>query len=321
MGLKKAGPADQEWFSSLGRYTLPQILVRQAERLPAWAVAVREKAYGIWQAYDWQEYLRYTRHTALGFCALGLKRGENAAIIVNNHPEWLFSELGAQALGAVTLNLFTSSTAKELSVMLIRIHAAVVVVQDQEQVDKLIEARVELPHVRRVVYIDPTGMRTYAGNPWILSFSELLKLGEDLDRREPRRFADEVERGKPEEVALMIMTSGTTGVPKLAMLSHRSFSDMAGKWLESTPISVGDNWISITPTAWIVDQMWGLGVALCGGMTMNFPETPETATEDFREIGPAVVITSSRFWEDLASKIRVKISDSGWVKRTLFGLS
>ena len=119
----------------------------------------------------------------------------------------------------------------------------------------------------------------------------------------------------------MIMTSGTTGVPKLAMLPHRSFSDMAGKWLESTPISPGDNWISITPTAWIVDQMWGLGVALCGGMTMNFPETPETTTEDFREIGPAVVITSSRFWEDLASTIRVKISDSGWVKRRLFGLS
>ena len=112
----------------------------------------------------------------------------------------------------------------------------------------------------------------------------------------------------------MIMTSGTTGVPKLAMMPHLSFADMARKWLESTPISVGDNWISITPTAWIVDQMWGMGVALCGGMTMNFPETPETATEDFREIGPAVVITSSRFWEDLASTIRVKIGDSGWVK-------
>ena len=99
------------------------------------------------------------------------------------------------------------------------------------------------------------------------------------------------------------------------MLSHHNFSDMAKKWLETTPIHPGDNWISITPTAWIVDQMWGVGVALCGGMTMNFPETPETATEDFREIGPAVVITSSRFWEDLASKIRVKIGDSGWVKR------
>ena len=195
MGLKKARPDGQEWLSSLDQFTLPRILVRQAERLPPGAVAIREKAYGIWQTYDWQEYLRYTRQTALGFCALGLKRGEHAAIIVNNHPEWLFSELGAQALGAVTLNLFTSSTAKEIAVMLMRIRAAFVVVQDQEQVDKLIEARVELPHVRRVIYIDPTGMRTYTDDPWLLSFSELLKQGEDLDRKEPRRFDSEVGQG------------------------------------------------------------------------------------------------------------------------------
>jgi len=321
MGFERRGPIDEEWLSSVSRFSLPQILVLQAERLPAHAAAIREKAYGIWQAYDWQTYLRYTRHLALGLSSLGLRRGERAAIITNNHPEWLFSELGAQALGAITLNLFTSSVAKELAAMLSRIQAAIVVVQDQEQVDKLIETKDHLPHVRKVIYVDPTGMRTYRDDPWLVSFAEVLKLGEAMDREEPRRFAEEVGKGKPEEVALMIMTSGTTGAPKLAMLSHQSFTDMARKWLESTPISLGDNWISITPTAWIVDQMWGMGVALCGGMTMNFPETPETATEDFREIGPAVVITSSRFWEDLASRIRVKISDSGWVKRTLFRLS
>jgi long-chain acyl-CoA synthetase len=321
MEVKKRGLIDQEWLSSLSRFTLPQILVRQAERLPAHAIAIREKAYGIWQAYDWRAYLRYTKHAALGFSCLGLKRGENAAIITNNHPEWLFSELAAQSLGAVTLNLFTSSIAKELAVMLKRIRAAVVIVQDQEQVDKLIETREDLPHVRRVVYVDPTGMRNYADDPWLISFAEVLKLGEAADLKEPGKFASEVDKAKAEQVALMIMTSGTTGIPKLAMLSHQNFADMARKWLESTPIGLGDNWISITPTAWIVDQMWGMGVALAGGMTMNFPETPETVTEDFREIGPSVVITSSRFWEDLASRIRVKIGDSGWVKRTLFRLS
>jgi long-chain acyl-CoA synthetase len=117
------------------------------------------------------------------------------------------------------------------------------------------------------------------------------------------------------------MTSGTTGIPKLAMISHQSFTEIARKWVETAPIGIGDNWISITPTAWIVDQMWGMGVSPLTGMTMNFPETPETATEDFREIGPVVIITSSRFWEDLASKIRVKISDAGWVKRKLFALA
>ncbi len=316
-----ASPDQDRWLSSLDRYTLPQVLSYQAEHIGAQSVAIREKAYGIWQSLTWQEYLQYAKRVGLGLLALGLTRGENLAMVLDNHPEWLFTELGSQAVGAVTVNLFTSSVSKELTTVLNRIDAAYVVVQDQEQVDKLLEAKEELPKVKRVVYVDPTGMRSYVGHPWLLSFAELLRKGEELDRLEPRRFQKELETGKPEEVALMIMTSGTTGVPKLAMLSHRNLSDIARKWLETTPIRVGDNWISITPTAWIVDQMWGVGVALCGGMTMNFPETPETATEDFREIGPTMVITSSRFWEDLASKIRVKINDSGWLKRALFGLS
>jgi long-chain acyl-CoA synthetase len=311
---------DQETLSSLLNYTLPQILFKQAKELGAKKTAIREKMYGVWQAYSWQDYFQYIKRVALGLFALGLKRGENIGIISDNHPEWLFSELGAQALGAITLNLFTSSIAKELTVMLNRIQAAYVVAQDQEQVDKLLEMKEQLAHVRKVIYIDPTGMRTYTRNPWVMSFRELLDLGADLDSKQPHLFEEELWKGKPEEVALMIMTSGTTGIPKLAMISHQSFTEIARKWVETAPIGIGDNWISITPTAWIVDQMWGMGVSPLTGMSMNFPETPETSTEDFREIGPAVIITSSRFWEDLASKIRVKIADAGWVKRKLFAL-
>jgi long-chain acyl-CoA synthetase len=311
---------NQEILSSLAQYTLPQILFKQAEQLGQEKIAIREKMYGIWLAYSWQDYLRYTRQVALGFIALGLKRGENIGIITDNHPEWLFCEMGAQAIGAITVNLFTSSIAKELTMMLNRIQASYVVAQDQEQADKLLEMREQLSHVRRVIYVDPTGMRTYTNNPWLMSFKELLKLGEGLEKAEPDRFEDELRKGKPDEVALMIMTSGTTGIPKLAMISHRSFTEIARKWVETAPIGVGDNWISITPTAWIVDQMWGMGVSPLTGMAMNFPETLETQAEDFREIGPAVIITSSRFWEDLASKIRVKIADAGFVKRKFFTL-
>jgi long-chain acyl-CoA synthetase len=161
-------------------------------------------------------------------------------------------------------------------------------------------------------------MRNYRNDPWLISFSELLDLGESLDQEQPDLFVKELWEGKPDEVALMIMTSGTTGLPKMVMLAHENFIDMARKWLETAPVGIGDNWISITPTAWIVDQLWGVGITLSGGLAMNFPETFETAVEDFREIGPTVIVTSSRFWEDLASKIRVKISDSGFVKRRLY---
>jgi long-chain acyl-CoA synthetase len=320
MEVSKAKRFDEEVVQSLAQLTLPQILTKQAERLGTSQIAIREKMFGIWLAYTWEDYQRYTKQVALGLTSLGLKRGENIGLIVNNHPEWLFSELGAQAIGSITVNMFTSSIAKELTTMLNRIQAAVAIVQDQEQVDKLLEMKEQLPHLRKVIYIDPTGMRTYVGNPWLINFQELLKLGEDLEKKQPKLYEEELWKGKPEEVALMIMTSGTTGIPKLAMISHQSFTEIARKWIETAPIGVGDNWISITPTAWIVDQMWGMGVSPLTGMAMNFPETLETQAEDFREIGPVVIITSSRFWEDLASKIRVKMADSGWIKRKLFSL-
>jgi len=312
---------DEETLSTLGQYTFPQILSRQAERLGSDKIAIREKAYGIWQTYDWREYLRYTKFVALGLISLGLKRGENVGLILDNHPEWLFSELGAQSLGAVTVPLFTSAVAKEQAFGLKRFHAAYVFAQDQEQVDKVLSCRDDLPHVRGLIYVDPTGMRTYRDDPWLISFAQLLELGEELDKEQPEFFFKELWEGKPNDVALMLMTSGTTGEPKLVMLSHENFTEMARKWLETAPIGIGDNWISITPTAWIVDQMWGVGITLSGGMAMNFPETFETAVEDFREIGPTVIVTSSRFWEDLASKIRVKIADAGLIKRALYNMS
>jgi len=306
-------------LESYGRFTLPQILGEQAKRLGAAHTAIREKAYGVWQTYSWEEYFAYVRRTALGLLSLGVRRRENVAIVMNNHPEWLFSELGAQAVGCVTVNLFTSSIADELAEALKRFQASVVIVQDQEQVDKLIECRSRLGFVKSVVYVDPTGMRTYRSDPWLTSFRELLTRGDELEREQPQRFPSELWQGRPEDVAVMIQTSGTTGLPKLAMLSHRNFTAMARKWIAATPIGIGSNWLSITPPAWIVDQTWGVGIALTGGLTMNFPETAETVETDFREIGPDVIVSSSRFWEDLASKIRVKMADAGFVKRKLFG--
>ncbi len=282
--------------------------------------AIREKAYGIWQKYTWADYGRYVRTTAAGFAALNLRRGENLCMVVHNHPEWLFSELAAHVLGATTLNLFTSSIADELAFSIKRIHSPVVVVQDQEQVDKLLEIKEKLPQTQKVVYIDPTGMTSYRDDPWLISYAGLLKLGEKYMEDHPGFIDAEIHRGRPDDIAVMIQTSGTTGVPKLAMLSHRNLTTMALQWVDDTKVKPEENWLSMSPPAWIVDQMWGMGVALVGAMCMNFPETAETVLEDFREIGPSMIITSSRFWEDMASRIRVKISDAGWLKKELFHL-
>ncbi|MEN6360544.1 MAG: AMP-binding protein [Smithella sp.] len=300
--------------------TLPQLLAQNAQAFGDSKTAIREKAYGIWQTYTWKDYFNYVKKTAAGFAALNMKRGDNMCMIVNNSPEWLFSELGAHALGATTLNLFTSSIAFELAFSIERIHSPIVVVQDQEQVDKLLEVKDKLTHVQKVVYIDPTGMTAYENDAWLISYAGLLETGEKYLADHPDDVEEEISKGRPRDIAVMIQTSGTTGVPKIAMLSHRNLTTMAEQWVEAANIQPEENWISMSPTAWIVDQMWGMGVALAGAMTMNFPETPETVLDDFRDIGPSMLITASRFWEDMASRIRVKISDASWIKRKLFYL-
>ncbi|HBJ74495.1 MAG TPA: long-chain fatty acid--CoA ligase [Syntrophaceae bacterium] len=300
--------------------TLPQLLAQNAQAFGDSKTAIREKAYGIWQTYTWKDYFNYVKKTAAGFAALNMKRGDNMCMIINNSSEWLFSELGAHALGATTLNLFTSSIAFELAFSIERIHSPVVVVQDQEQVDKLLEVKDKLTHVQKVVYIDPTGMTAYENDAWLISYAGLLETGEKYLADHPDDVEEEISKGRPRDIAVMIQTSGTTGVPKIAMLSHRNLTTMAEQWVEAANIQPEENWISMSPTAWIVDQMWGMGVALAGAMTMNFPETPETVLDDFRDIGPSMLITASRFWEDMASRIRVKISDASRIKRKLFYL-
>jgi len=305
---------NQEFYN----LTIPQILVHNAGVYGETKTAIREKAYGIWQKFTWGDYCRYVRDTAGGFASLGLTRGQTACLILDNHAEWLFCEIAAHALGATTLNLFTSSIADELSSSINRVNSSLVVVQDQEQVDKLLEVRDKLTHISKVIYVDPTGMTSYENENWLISYAGLLEEGKKFNNENISFFDEEVAKGKPDDVAVMIQTSGTTGMPKLAMLSHRNFTQMARQWVESENIRPEDNWLSMSPPAWIVDQMWSMGVALSGAMTMNFPETPETVKEDFRDIGPSMLITASRFWEDLASSIRVKISDAGWLKKKLF---
>jgi long-chain acyl-CoA synthetase len=298
--------------------TLPKMLARQASTLGGSRIAIREKAYGIWQALTWTEYESYVRRCALGLVSLGQRPGEINGLIIDNGPEWLFGELATQAAGAISLCLFTAAVADELAGALKRVSARFVIVQDQEQVDKLLEVRDRLPDIRHVIYVDPTGMRPYQGDPWLISFADLISRGERLERERPEQYEVLLKKGRASGTAVMILTSGTTGLPKIAMLSHCNLLAMGEKWRDALRIRAGENWYSMSPPAWIVDQMWGMGVALVSGMTMNFANTPETLLEDFREIGPHLLIASSRFWEDMASRIRVRMGDAGWLKRTLF---
>jgi len=193
--LETQGPKPSKGDTPGTGLTLPQILLKHAEEFGG-RTSIREKAYGIWQSYSWCDYLEFAKKVGLGLRALGLRRGDNVGIIMDNHPEWLFSQLGGQSLGAVALNLFTSAVSDEMAGTLNRIQAAYVIVEDQEQTDKLLEMRDRLIHIKKVIYVDRTGMSSYRNDEWLMSFADLLDLGEDLDKHQPELFAGEVWKGE-----------------------------------------------------------------------------------------------------------------------------
>ena len=297
--------------------TFPKLLLRNAERLGDRKVAMREKEFGIWQEFTWREYHDHVKYFSLGLVSLGLSPGDKVAIIGDNRPEWVWAEVAAQAAGAIPLGLYQDSTLKEVVYIIDHSDSIFVVAEDQEQVDKILDMKEQLPKVRYVVYSDPRGMRGYK-DPYLLDFQEVETYGRELEEKDPDLYAKKVAGGKMEDLALICYTSGTTGFPKGAMLSFRNLLMMAANLMEVDPKFENDEFVSFLPLAWIGEQMMCLSSALLTGFTVNFPEKPETVQENIREIGPNVMFSPPRIWENMTSTVQVKVMDASWFKRAMY---
>ncbi|RIH87307.1 Long-chain-fatty-acid--CoA ligase FadD15 [Meiothermus luteus] len=293
----------------LKKYTLPQVLRLRAQHTPK-KVALREKDFGIWNEITYEDYYRHVTRFAAGLLALGFEKGERLAIIADNIPEWLYAELGTQAVGGISVGVYQSSLPPEIAYVLSYTGTAFVLAEDQEQVDKLIEIRGEIPSVRKVIYEDPKGMRTYRDDPWLISYEEVERLGEAYLQRHPALVEERIDEGNPEDVCHLSLTSGTTGRPKAAMLRHRNLLHMGVALQEVDPLEPTDDYLSFLPFAWIGEQMMSVGMALAGGFAVNFPESIETAMNDLKEIGPHVMFSPPRVWEGTQSQIWVRISET-----------
>jgi len=315
---KKTGPAVNLDVSSSD--TLPKLLLRNARKFGDGKVALREKEFGIWQSFTWRNYLEHVRHFCLGLVKLGLEPEDKVAIIGDNRPEWVFSELAAQCAGAVPLGIYQDSTPKEVGFVIDHSDAKFVIAEDQEQVDKILELVESIPKVRKVIYTDPKGMRGYK-DEILMEFTEVEALGRDVDNRNPDLFGDMVQDTRGENLALIAYTSGTTGYPKGSMLTHTNMLKMAANLSRVDPKLEDDEFVSFLPLPWIGEQMMGVASALLVGYTINFPEEPETVTENRREIAPNVMFSPPMIWENLAASIRVKVMDASWLKRKAFDMA
>ena len=293
--------------------TFPGRLVEQARRRGG-KVALREKKYGIWQEVTWREYATHVRTVALGLVHLGLRRGDTIALISGNRPAWLYVELAAQSIGAIPLGIFVDALSEQVRRILDHSEARCVLVEDQEQVDKVLGVRAELPRLERIIVDDMRGLEMYQDS-MLLSLERVATLGRELAGGDGRRYDTLLAQGRPSDVALLAYTSGTTGAAKAAMISHGNLLAMAEGVTQVDPVHEGDEIVSFLPFAWVGEQLISVAMALHVGATVNFPEEPETMREDLREIGPHVMIAPPRFWEAMCSEYQVKIADAGFVKR------
>jgi long-chain acyl-CoA synthetase len=299
-----------------GEDTFPKLLLRNARTIGE-RVAMREKEYGIWNSFTWRAYHAHVRDFALGLVALGVKPGDKVAVIGDNRPEWVWTELAAQAVGAASVGLYQDSNVAEVAFVIDHCDASIIVAEDQEQVDKILDMLDKLPKVRHVVFTDPRGLRKYQ-HPALLSFGAVEEKGRALGQQQPKLFEEHVARTKPDDVAIICYTSGTTGNPKGAMLSFRNLLSMTLALDEVDVKKPDDEFVSFLPLAWIGEQMMSVSASLAKGFTVNFPEEPDTVTENIREIGPDVMFAPPRVWESMVSTVQVKIMDTTPFKRFMF---
>ncbi|MFC1869912.1 AMP-binding protein [Chloroflexota bacterium] len=298
--------------------TIPQILRHNYEKYGQ-QIAMSMKRFGIWQRYSWQDCYEQVKYFSLGLISLGLEPGDVVCIIGDNEPEWFWGEFATQSAGGIGTGIFVDSIPSEVKYIATHSEAKFAIVNDQEQTDKFLEIKDELPLLKKVIYWDPKGLRNY-DDPMLTSFAEVVQLGREYEQTHPGLFEQNVEKGKRDDAAFIYYTSGTTGLPKGAMITHRALITTARGFTNRYPISAKDDLISNFPAAWVGDSFFATIPHLLTGARLNFPEEPETIAEDTREIGPNFVIYGPRQWEGLVSEIQVKMIDANPLKRFVFNL-
>ena len=296
--------------------TFPRLLLQHAAERPS-AAAMREKEYGIWQAHSWSGMAQLVEHIACGLHQIGLQRGHHMVVIGTNRPRLYATMLAAQSLGAIPIPLYQDAVGAECIFPINNADVHVAMVEDQEQVDKLLEIREQCPGLASIIFDEPRGLRKYA-EPGLGSLDALIESGRSFAKSQPEFFKTEVEQGRPDDVAAMFFTSGTTGNPKGVVHTHNTLLDRAHAGAEFDKLGSHEEVLAYLPPAWIGQNIFSYAQWLCCGYVVNCPESASTVTIDLKEIGPTYYFAPPRVFEALLTSVMIRMEDAGLIKRKMF---
>lgn len=298
--------------------TVPHIFLARVRKYGD-RVALREKEFGIWQEVSWNDYGRHVRHFCLGLMDLGLRPGDHVSIFGENLPEWLYADLAIQSACGVAVGVYPTNPSREAQYVIGHSESIFVVCDDQEQVDKVLEVREALPFLRKIIVIDMKGLRR-STDPMIVSFDEVERIGGRIETEDPERYWRTVDHVRPEDVAIMVYTSGTTGPPKGAMLSHDNVAQFLKAQSQTLPQYDTDEIVSYLPLCHVAERMMSVFLPIYSGATVNFAESVDTVTQDMREVFPTFYLAVPRIWEKMMAGIVIKMKDATWAKATAYRL-
>ncbi|MFH4434061.1 long-chain fatty acid--CoA ligase [Vibrio diabolicus] len=298
--------------------TFPKVLQHNAKHWPE-QVAMREKEFGIWREFTWQDYENRVKWMSLALQDLGVGEQDVVGLLGDNRPEWVWGELAAHAIKGFSLGIYQDSMHEEVAYLINYAKAKVVVAEDEEQCDKLLELGDEIPSVEFIIYCDPRGMRKY-DDPRLIDVEQVYKKGQLIDKADPDKYLNMVEATKGSDLSILCTTSGTTSKPKLAQLHSGTFLDHCAAYLRADPRSPGDNYVSVLPLPWIMEQVYVVGQALISRQIVNFVEEQETMMSDLREIGPNFVLLAPRVWENIVADVSARMMDSTPFKQKMYKL-
>jgi len=296
--------------------TLPKLFLRNVNQHRD-RVALREKDLGIWKRVTWGDYYEHVRNFAMGLKTLGFEPEDKIAILGDNCCEWIYADLAAQSLLGIAVGIYPTDVASQVKYILKNSDSKFVVARDQEQVDKVLQVKHELPLLKKVIVIDMKGLRRYRDS-LIISFEETEKMGRTLQEQMPNFFEESIRATRAEDVAIIVYTSGTTGDPKGAMISHKGMISMVRGLSQILDFRSSDSVVSVLPLCHIAERMFSLIFPMYVGYTVNFAESVNTLQEDMKEISPTAFLNVPRIWEKMHSNIIIRMQDAVFFKQWVF---